>query len=207
MALFNEILQGRWNAILHKLANMKDSAPAPQLASEIQPTINLENDRLEYAFLGGEKWCAAGAQIAAGGAGFMSEAVLMNPVGSGCLAVLEAVIVGRSTTGIFRIGWTDAAFVTGTGAPLDSRNLPTAIGGSSAMSFSSRNNAAATIDVIFGAHRLLANTTLVLPYRAVIHSQPAAPARGIIVDAGAVNEGVDVTMIWRERPVDASELR
>ncbi len=43
MALFNEILVGRYNRFLQRLLSMKGHPPAPQLASEIQPNFDVES--------------------------------------------------------------------------------------------------------------------------------------------------------------------
>ena len=55
MARFNEIQVGRFNAVLHKLLDMKEGAPAPQLSGDVIPTLVLENDRPEWIFLGAER--------------------------------------------------------------------------------------------------------------------------------------------------------
>lgn len=98
MALFNEIQVGRFNAILHKLLDIKEGAPSPQLSGDISPTIVLEHERPEWKFLGGERNCRGGLWRAAGGAGTYNKQGLFNPVGSGVIAVCRTVwAVGQAT--------------------------------------------------------------------------------------------------------------
>lgn len=87
----NEVLSGRYNAILHKLLSMKEGAPAPTLAPEILPVIVLEDDRPEWAFLAGERLLSVSHQQA-GGVGLAPFLALTNPVGSGVILVIEQVI-------------------------------------------------------------------------------------------------------------------
>src|SRR5260370_2123300 len=51
MARFNEILVGRYNRFLQRLLSMKGGPPAPQLASEIQPQMDVEALPVELRFL------------------------------------------------------------------------------------------------------------------------------------------------------------
>lgn len=88
MAVYNEILAGRFNRALQKITSIKGSPPVRTLGSEILPVFPLfwgvENRYLEG-------WDRFGAAInqPAGGAGTFSQVRLRNPVGSNVIAVFE----------------------------------------------------------------------------------------------------------------------
>lgn len=95
----NEIQIGRFSAILQKVLGIADRNPSGVIAPEIVPTLALETDRPEWAYLGGTRLCSGGAPFAAGGATQYGNVYLTNPVGSNCLAILEHVEVFARTTG------------------------------------------------------------------------------------------------------------
>jgi hypothetical protein len=90
MARFNEILIGRWNRFLQKLLSMKGGPPAPQLASEIGPTFEIENPPVENRYLLG--WDRFGILLSApANVGTNSGSRLRNPAGSNVVIVIEAI--------------------------------------------------------------------------------------------------------------------
>src|SRR5437016_6340246 len=96
MALYNEILTGRYNRFLQKLFSIKGEAPSPQLSGEIGPTFSLfngvENRYLEtwqrFVIVAGTGTPAAGNRAAV--------RIRMN-VGSGVIAVVEKLSVVKNT--------------------------------------------------------------------------------------------------------------
>lgn len=89
MAVFNEILAGRFNRGLNKLFSMKGPAPSPQLASEIMPVLPL--------FFGNEARFLEGWQRYSMNARFPATAAVSsflrfrNPKNSLAIAVIEQV--------------------------------------------------------------------------------------------------------------------
>lgn len=202
MAHYNEILAARFNSILNKLLSMKEGAPAPSLSSDIVPTIQLEGDRPEYAFLGGVRLCAGFVGVAAGGAGNRSVALLRNPATSGVIVVVEAIVLHStvaSKTFVIRNAVTGG--VTATGSRVrDSRwgtMVPAAL-------VQSTNGAAATGNIV-GFWPGQSNGTATsgridVPF--VI-----TPNESLAIEPGVDNEGVSAGFFWRERAVEPSELR
>lgn len=90
---------GRYGQILGRLLNIADRNPSGDIAPEIVPTLQLEGNRPEWAFLGGMRNCASGASISAGGASTTVEIYLTNPTGSNALAIFEECTMLARTTG------------------------------------------------------------------------------------------------------------
>ena len=91
LARYNEILVGRFNRALQKLTQLKGDAPAPQMASEIQPSWPLPLGN-EFRYLEGwSLWSMSGRVT--GGAAQFSAFRLRNPTGSNVIGVIQSVIV------------------------------------------------------------------------------------------------------------------
>ena len=92
MALYNEILQGRFANLLTRVFAMVGGGPAPQLAPEIQPGFDLGVHGDEMDALAGTYW--ARCMVAAAGTGAQYPHVgLLNPAGSGAIAVIKRIDV------------------------------------------------------------------------------------------------------------------
>ncbi len=92
MAIFNEILEGRFNRALQKLFAIKSNAPVRQLGGEIMPVFSVFNG-VENRFLEGWNLFAQSTTQAAGGAGVPSSVRLRNPVTSNVVAVVTRISV------------------------------------------------------------------------------------------------------------------
>lgn len=91
MAIYNEILVGRFNRSLQKLFGIKGSPPVRQVAGEISPGHLLQSGT-ENRFL--EAWGRFSyVSQPAAQAGVAAASRLRNPVGSNIIAVLERLIV------------------------------------------------------------------------------------------------------------------
>src|SRR5260370_39848254 len=92
MAIFNEILEGRFNRGLQKLFAIKGGPPVRQLGSEIMPVLPVFNG-VENRFL--EAWNVYGLTTTqgAGGAGVPTSVRLRNPVGLNTIEVITAISV------------------------------------------------------------------------------------------------------------------
>src|SRR5437879_911207 len=90
MAIYNEILVGRFARGIQKVFSMKGGVPTRQLSGEVMATYELEKgmsleNRYPHSWLS----FAYSANIAAGGVGTFGAFRLRNPTGSNVLAVLE----------------------------------------------------------------------------------------------------------------------
>jgi len=95
MAIFNEILVGRFNKALQRAFGIKASAPVRQLGGEVLPIVPLFRGA-EERYL--ESWERFGivVPVAAGGAGNRAAVRISNPLSSNVVAVLEKVTVYNS---------------------------------------------------------------------------------------------------------------
>lgn len=214
MALFNEILVGRFNAILHKLLAIKATAPAPTLSTDIQAQIDVleKEENPDVLWLGGVGLYAGSQLLTAGGAGNNSEIKLFNPGNSGILGVIEGFYAcsGNGVAGNPRFGWSTSSFAVAQSATRDPRWWPTYNQGTnvntpanvSGLRFTGTNNAASTFANLLGSWRHPADTTYFIPYRVVL-----PPGSNFIIDAGGLNTILTGGIVWRERVIEPSELR
>jgi hypothetical protein len=211
VALFNEILAGRFNGILTKSLGMKDSAPAPSLSTDIQAMIALEVDRPEWHFLGGTRPFGMNQVLAAGGVGNRSEIQCFNPAGSGMLVVVTRVKITAAAAGFtsagVRISPTQLGTLVNNRSPfLDSRLLVTTSAAmQAATQLRTKNNAGITAD---------ATATWLMNVAIQGDSQTPddwfqvlAPGSGVIAEPGADNVGITACFLGYERALEPSEIR
>jgi hypothetical protein len=212
MARFNEILVGRINRFLQKLLGMKGSPPAPQLASEITPSFEIEDVTVEDRVL--LQWNSfAWAQFGAANVGFATQLRLRNPVGSGVIAVIERVSV-TSQAGSQTFNLSKAQVSTDLTTPVTTppiiRDLrsasgqPTATLMGSAMTPSFANGVA-VVGTVIDQIKIAANTSWQFIYT---HHQELTLLPGDSYSlSGGANEAMQGSFWWRERALEESELR
>jgi hypothetical protein len=95
MAIFNEILTGRYNRALQKLFAIKGSAPVRQLAGEVVPSIVIFNG-VENRYL--ENWDRFGLYLTiTAGAATNSLLRIRNPITSNVIAIIEKMAIANNT--------------------------------------------------------------------------------------------------------------
>lgn len=207
MAIYNEILVGRFNRSLQKLFGVKGGPPVPQLAADIQPSHSLfsgaENRYLESWFR-----YAGRVVLGAGGAGNFSVVRIRNVANSNVIAVIEKILVigGAGDNPTLRIG------IAGTG---NQPTLGTAATSSaldprgqliSSMDMSGKNNSVATGQgtiIMTGAFNAVS-----VPFEFItdtIHELPLLPTCSYDVESVVANQSITVSMVWRERFLEESE--
>jgi len=207
MALYNEILSGRFNRFLSKLFSMKGGPPAPQLAADIGATINF--------FVGPETfyhqgWNMYGAFSSTAAVGAQFGAIqLRNPPTSGVVAVVLkaffANTVGAVDQPYLQVGprVTDLTSVNAlTLARFDPRN-----NSQSAMIPSSQTNAAqqtlgATATKWQGALAANANWDVI---NNDLQSFAILPGDVMLASSNIVNQALNFAFWWMERPLEDSE--
>ena len=205
MALYNEILVGRWNKFLAKMLSMKGNAPAPQLAGEISPGfvlfLGVENRALE-------SWYRFGiASIVVNGGATQKAVRLRNPLTSNRLVVLEKITC------------------CGLGALVDLFTLETAttntdLGGAVTLNanvswdkrlnvgsslFQSSQTAPPALSLGRETIQLLGNT----PWNFILeeqHEQVLSPGEAIQVRGATAAQDIAVGYWWRERAFEESEV-
>lgn len=203
MARYNEILVGRFNRGLQKLVGIKAEPPSPQLASEIQPTIQLPLG-VEYRYLDSWQQFAVTATVAAVAA---QEGVIRfrNPVGSNVIAVFEGILlINRTATA------TDIVIERST-VNSDETNVQS----TSPMRLDARGIQAATVvvstnTIAAASLNLLADIMLAVnsSFQVIVTDDqeiPLLPGDVLRLRNNTVNLETAASVRWRERFLEESE--
>jgi hypothetical protein len=183
---------------------MKGGPPAPQLASEIAPTFDIENPGVESRFLLGWNRYGFGLQ-SAGAAGNPTIFSLRNPAGSNVLAVVESLIVSVNTLD------TIAATYGKTNVDLTPAANPGALDGragtlTSSLVMSTSNAVAGGLLARFFLVTGAVNIGVQLIQQE--HQEiPITPGFALRVETVLANNQLTVGLIWRERLIEESELK
>jgi hypothetical protein len=207
MARFNEILVGRFNRALQKTFGIKGGPPSAQLASEIQPNVSMLWGA-EAQYLEGWQNFAIQMVVAAGGAGTRSAARIDNPKNSGVCAVIEKItFVGQPavtdnpsvSSSILSSGDMPGGVITiNTG--LDQRGPQ-----SPQLHVSSRNDANSVLGVVIWQGANTVNS--VVDVIQTEHQElPLLPNSSYSFYCGVINQVFSLNLMWRERPLEASEV-
>lgn len=202
----NELAGGdRTNLILSRRFDIQ-GAPAPFMASEIFPQIVLENDRPEYEWLGLGRLCSAPSFIAAA-VGNFGVCGLINPAGTGTLAVLKSFTVWNNTTGGTQSGFLGILGANQNGLSLsDPGFLRDSRGGFAAGRRSTLRTIAAISATVPVEGRI--DEFLVPDDGSYTGSAPVVLAPNSCLYAAWEVQNVDMWVIWRwtERAAEQSEL-
>lgn len=208
MAAFNEIQVGRINGLLHKLLNMKEGAPAPQLAGDVVPILNVEAGyRPEYEFLQGSR-IATGSARATGSVGNTSYAEMYNTPASGVLAVIEHVIVWLDTSDNIKMGWRNNTSLTpGTSIPATQGSRESRDNRSQAVA-----NESCLLKVANPPGNQITNIVFRLPQNNLTqYDYPLnivlAPGETWQIQNYTANIELQTQWFWRERTLEPSETR
>lgn len=207
MAVYNEILVGRFNRALQKFLQLKGGPPAASLATEITPHI-LINTALssENRWLQSEEMFGAFANQPAV-LGNLSQVRLRNPSGSNIAAIISKLSVPiNSAQGPYPLqfgqpGLNDLPTILTTRA-LDSRTTRASI-----LILSAGSTAGGTIigTVIDQAQAIASGQ-----YEFVIDDNSELillPGDEFQVQNNTANNSLQVSFRWRERFLEESELR
>ncbi len=204
MARFNEILVGRYNRFLQRLLSMKGGPPAPQLASEIQPQMDVEALPVELRFLlGWHLYQSTVSQLAS--AVNASGVQLRNPLASGAVGVITSLQIQVGAGEVLRISQTFGGVTADltnvfTGQRVDSRAKA-----NSTLVPSSFAPVADLGGVIFESVIPINNN----PYEFInkeYDAIPMFPGHTIRVVGVAPNTDLRVHFKWRERPIEEGEV-
>ncbi len=204
MARFNEILVGRFNRFLQRLLSMKGGPPAPQLASEIQPQMDVEALPVELRFLLG--WHLYQSTISQGASvGNLSGVQLRNPLTSGAVCVVTAIHISVAATEVVDISQTFSG-VTGdltnvfTGQRVDARAKS-----NSTLSLS----AFAPVGDLAGTIFTASIPGLSIPYEFLnkeYDAIPMFPGHALRLVGQLANTALAIHFKWRERPIEEGEV-
>lgn len=208
MAIFNEILEGRFNRALQKLFSMKQGPVTPQLSGELMPVLPFFWGA-EARYLEGWNLFGQFVFVAAGGAGTFGHVRLRNPIGSGIMAVITSVKISESTQNDFpqvqygnpSATQNDEASIAPGRFSLDSRGASSA---TSILSFGTPTVQVPTNASALAQVGVLNNTTIEI-VQTDDQEIPLPPGNYILVTGNTANTGLAVTFMWRERVLADSE--
>jgi hypothetical protein len=209
MAVFNEILVGRYNRFVQKHFAMKGRANLPTLSADLQMGVNFNNGA-ENRYL--EAWDLFGVQaFMAAIAAQPGQLELRNPASSGVIAVVT------------RAAWVESIATVPTGAVLttlqltrgattDQNTARVAVGwdqrsrpaSTLLASFNSAAPAAVggtTTGIGFGANVANVGIELIPPGQEI----PLSPGSALSIVSGNVNTASAGVLWWRERFLEESE--
>ncbi len=198
----NDIQVGRYSAILHKLLGISEGSPAPTLAPELLAAIALEVDRPEWAFLAGERLCIGyGIQAAVGGQ--LGHVQLINPIGSGVLAVVQEILVSTSATMAVRIGQLDTPLggASASAYGYRERRLPAGVQ-TTACDVNTDSSVGSQITTELTHLPVLVNVTNQFKIPWVL-----SPGTGVCVRGGSADVQANVNYVWTERAMEPAESR
>jgi len=204
VARFNEILVGRYNRMLQRLLSMKGGPPAPQLASEIQPQMDVEALPVELRFLLGWHLYQTTVQQLASAAN-ASGVQVRNPLTSGAVAVITSLQIQVGSGEIIDItesfgGITPDLTNVFTGTRVDSRAKLNSI-----LVPSSFAPAADLGLPIFAAVIPISQN----PYEFInkeYDAIPMFPGHALRVVGSGLNVDLRVHFKWRERAIEEGEV-
>jgi hypothetical protein len=211
MARYNEILIGRWNRFLQKLLQIKGGPPAPQLASEIAATFEIEQPPVEDRYL--LQWnLFAWQQFVAANVGFSSQIRIRNPVGSNVIAVIEHAGCTNNTGAVNAFKLNKAQLSTDLPAALPGpiiRDLRTGTGQAVASLTGSSmkttaDNAVPVVGTTIDMQDALASTAVRFIWTRN-QELTLLPGDSYSLSAQAANVALNATFWWRERFLEESE--
>jgi len=207
MAIYNEILAGRFARGIQKIFSMKGGVPTRQLSGELMTTFEMDKaTALENRIVHSVRSFTRSTVVAAGGAGNRSAYRLRNLPGSNVVAILEKLT--------FVAVLADTPFLnrgpTGTGdlTTIDSGNVSIRdlrmgpVNSSLILSFSTAAALTGVQELQVGAAaNSQADGILTVNQEIVI-----APGDLVTLYANTLNQGMVFTLMWRERSLEESEL-
>lgn len=203
MALYNEILVGRFNRALQKLLGLKGGPPAPQLAGEIAPSLPLPWGREMRAL---ESWFTFAFTAGIGAAaGQQSVARMRNPANSNVVAVFERICVALVLTDqpLLQSQASGADLVV-TAFSSQQRLDPRGATGSNLI-FSSNTVGVPAVALINKLQIAGAPNTTADFIITDIEEIPLLPGDALQVQSNNVNQALNVSWLWRERFLEEGE--
>jgi len=208
VAVYNEILAGRFNRAVQKLLSMK----GPTTLVAVSPDMRMIHPFLtgaENRYLEGWDLLGSFTNIPAGGAGNVQVARLRNPVNSGMIAVIMraqwvetlATSAGAQISLVYSRGpvTTDQATAVGV-MNVDTRSRP-----ASTCIFSVTTAAPVALPGVQNLQMAAtaANTSVDLLFPGI--EFPLLPGAAFELRSGNQNTPCLVGLFWRERPLEESE--
>lgn len=203
MAVYNEILVGRFNRFLQKNFQMKGGPPSASLATEITPVFPLEDFGVENRFSAG--WERFGAGFIVGAViGNNTGFLIQNPAPSNVLAVLEML-------GLTAISVTDQFLVSAGGIQTQLAQVANAVrldgrGRSNSSAVTVSGGTAVTFPGNITFDRSGGNVGVQNERILTVNQEiPLLPGTSVGIQTNELNVTVQLSVRWRERFLEESE--
>jgi len=198
----SEIQQGRYDAILRRVADLKGAGSKVNDAlAELFPVIDLERVPAELLLLGGTRICVS-AQATNADVGSTNRHQIFNPIDSGVIGTVTQVLFSSDTSpATYRLGTTIIQLPIGVGTQTfrdrrhETGNRPTIAG--------FRDQTVALTDANWQM-RVTTNTTFSLTDSNDLAVLP--PGSGFEIGTEEINKALRSVFVWRERTAEPSEL-
>ena len=204
MAQYNEILVGRYNRAFQKSFGMKGPAPAPQLSTELQPSVVIPTG-VEERYI--QSWSISGAYGAAAAVAAQNQSVrLRNPLASNIVMVVERLTVWVSVATEVQLQIATLTVTADLSAVAISPEYDIRFGEGARASgkFSVQSNAALIGGTTVDSRTIPLNTNVeFIGYE--LNEIPIGPGGGIQLDSVGVNLVMSTSARWRERFLEESE--
>ncbi len=203
MALYNEILAGRFNRFLQKHLSMKGLPPSPQLAGDIQPVLALYLGEEANVHQGWEPFAIDVLQPAAVGAG--NELRLRNPTLSGVIVRLESIYFSANSVSRIDLQYGQPGADLGTSQAAAVRSLDTRGRAQSVLVASSAQPAAQSqIGTNINSAFTAANTWT--DFLVSGHQLLLLPTSAVQLSDSTLNISTVMGFRWWERALEDSEV-
>ena len=203
MARYNEILVGRYNRFLQRLLSIKGGPPSPQLASEIQPQMDVEALPVELRFLLGWHLYQSTIQQLASPAN-ASGVQVRNPLSSGAVAVITSLSLAVSAGEVVTISETFGGVTADLTNVFNGGKVDARAKNNSMLVPSSFAPVADLAGIIFQAIIAQGNPYEFLnkEYDAI----PLFPGHTLRITGALLNTDLRVHFKWRERSIEEGEV-
>lgn len=202
MAVFNEILAGRFNRLLQKLLGMKGGPPSPSLAGDIMPVIPFPLSPTEAYLLNSFLF---GASITQGAVvGQVGRFRIRNPSTSGVVGLIMQLLVSSdvATSAVLSLG--ASAVDLGNTVARGRFDARTQRAGSSLVVTSDTNAASAALTQI--ARAFFGGGTTFSFLSSSLQAIPLLPGDALHMESPNTNVALVSSVWWSERPLEESEL-
>lgn len=201
--IINQIQGGRWDKFLRRLFPIKDRSIAPILASELVGQVVVQEWSTEMYKLRGDNLAVAMGAIGPIALEF-SHIKIRNPQLSGNLVIVERLMIttGANLTVVAAFEGIEIAGFTPIATSFrDSRSNSATLVGNTVAVVSTNTDLAQLGGTAVARWQVLSTDSKESAFPLVL-----GPGSGMIIRAATVNIGLRVTLFWRERVAEPSEL-
>lgn len=205
MAVYNEILVGRYNRFLQKLLGIKGGPPAASLAGDVMAGISFFHGAESLYHQGWETFGASDSIVAV--AANFSKMKIRNPAGSNVMAVITKLVVNPGAASTIQVRLQTPETAADFGGVIFPFSFERARGARNrATSIPSDQNS----DAVFITGTIIAQITVPLnvPLELIatdVHELVLPPNTELQVACNVVNQALNFTIWWRERFLEETE--